>query len=172
MILDMIARLPGLTEVDGSINPLEENRRHDKDLKLARDWFDCIGCGLYYNASGFIFIPWNYTSPSQLRLTRNTSLNPDNFGFKPSQSPYPRRHVTFHNRQSSLSILVIRHFCLLSINYAQVCWILQIADRNWICRMLIYRMPHRFFYRMKLARSSSDLPKFGVNICPLHFGIK
>ena len=33
MILDMIARLPGLTEVDGSMIPLEEHDDTTKDSK-------------------------------------------------------------------------------------------------------------------------------------------
>jgi len=85
MILDMMARLPVLTEIDGSMKPLEEL---DDTTKGTRSWH---GAGLvvlvvnpYYNASGFIFIPWNSTSPSRLRLTSNISLNLDNFGFKSS----------------------------------------------------------------------------------------
>ena len=71
MILDMIARLPELTEVDGSMFPLEEL---DDTTKGTRSWH---GAGLVvlvvnrnYNVQGFIFIPWIDTSLTRLRLQR------------------------------------------------------------------------------------------------------
>ena len=42
MILDMIARLPILTEVDGSMIPLEELDDTTKDSKVARGQFVLI----------------------------------------------------------------------------------------------------------------------------------
>ena len=129
MILDMIARLSELTEVDGLIAPLRRTRRLDKrDSKLARGRFDCIDCLSLYNASGLIFIPWNHTNPSRLRLTKNISL--DNFGFKPLRNPCPCRHVAFHNQQSSLSIFVIRHLRFPLANGVQICRIPKITDRS------------------------------------------
>src|SRR5579859_1032508 len=88
MILDMIARLPELTEVDGSMFPLEEL---DDTTKGTRSWH---GAGLIvlvvnnnYNVQGFIFIPWFDTSPKKLRLQRIT-LTPSLSGV----------HVAFHHR--------------------------------------------------------------------------
>ena len=55
----MIARLPGLTGVDGSIGPLEEL---DDTTKGLEGWH-VAGCielvvNPYYNGRGLIFIPW------------------------------------------------------------------------------------------------------------------
>jgi hypothetical protein len=44
MIIDMIARLPGLTEVDGSMIPLEELDDTTKDSKVGTGLVGCIGC--------------------------------------------------------------------------------------------------------------------------------
>jgi hypothetical protein len=108
MILDMIARLPGLTEVDGSNSPLGRTRRTRlKGLESGTGpVVCCIDCS-YYNVSGFIFIPWNYMSPSRLRLTRIIFLNLDDFGLKSSRSPFLQRllpylaTVAFHISRSA-----------------------------------------------------------------------
>ena len=41
-----------------------------RDSKMARGRLIVLIVYIYYNASGFIFIPWSYMSPSRLRLTR------------------------------------------------------------------------------------------------------
>ena len=60
MILDMIARLPGLTEVDGSMIPLEEHDDTTRDSKLARGRFGCIDLIVYISitmAGGLYLYP-------------------------------------------------------------------------------------------------------------------
>ena len=59
MILNMITRLSELTEVDGSMTPLEEL---DDTTKGLESWHGA-GCidlvvNLYYNGRGSIFIPY------------------------------------------------------------------------------------------------------------------
>ena len=58
MILNMITRLSELTEVDGSMTPLEE---HDDTTKGLESWHGagCIDLVVnpYYNGQGSIFIP-------------------------------------------------------------------------------------------------------------------
>ena len=60
MILDMIARLPGLTEVDGSMIPLEE---HDDTTRTRKGWHGAglvvLVVNILYNGRGLIFIPWS-----------------------------------------------------------------------------------------------------------------
>ena len=59
MILDMIARLPGLTEVDGSMIPLEE---HDDTTRTRKGWHRAgwlyLVVNVFYDDRRFIFIPW------------------------------------------------------------------------------------------------------------------
>ena len=59
MILNMITRLSELTEVDGSMTPLEELDNTTKGLESWRG-AGCIDLvvNLYYNGRGPIFIPW------------------------------------------------------------------------------------------------------------------
>lgn len=70
MILDMIARLPGLTEVDGSMIPLEEL---DDTTKRTRSWHGagCIDCDCVFftrSSCGHIYILTDLTKPERIRL--------------------------------------------------------------------------------------------------------
>ena len=117
MILDMIARLPGLTEVDGSNSPLGRTRRTRlKGLESGTGPVDCcIDCP-YYNVSGFIFIPWNNMNPSRLRLTRIIFLNLDDFGLKSSWSLSFQRFLPY----SVTTTFRISRFAL-PVSWVQFC---------------------------------------------------
>ena len=170
MILDMITRLPGLTVVDGSISPLEELDDSTKgtrkvawgQLVVLIDWFR-------YNASGFIFIPWSYTSPSQLRLTRIILLNLDDFGLKSPWSPSFQRLLPY---SATITFRISRS--VLPVSWAKICRPPEgLPNANFAeCRSNIFT---EWTFLQHLALAFPDfraLPKSGVNTCPLNFGIK
>jgi hypothetical protein len=88
-------RLPILTEVDRSMNPLAKTRRHDKDSRFLRKAGLLWECFKYnYTHPGSVFIPCHCMTPNGLRaqyLIPNLSLSAISY---PSIRPFRSSHVS------------------------------------------------------------------------------
>ena len=133
MILDMVTRLPELTEVDGSMTPLEElddsTKRDSKKVALGR--FGCIWLLSITMTKGLYLYPGTNTSSTMLRLRVITSRN--RITLAPS---LPGVHVVVRHHDFPLNRLFHLPFSVSRMKRALF----------WVCRTPspASRLPNRF----------------------------